>query len=81
MAKKEQATRIYTVRDKHNNIIALVDAVSAAGARSHVAKSSFDISLSSQRDLIEATKSGVEVQAAGEDKAAMQDMQQSITGA
>lgn len=66
MSKKEQTTRIYAVRDKsHNGIIALVDATSQAAARSHIARKSFGIELASQRDVIEATKAGVEVEEAG----------------
>lgn len=57
-------TRIYTVVPKDSSPARLVEAGSIAAVVHHCAAGLFDISVSSQKEVLEATKAGIELEVA-----------------
>jgi len=61
------ATRIYAIRNaEETEIIALVEAKSEAEAYRHVARTSFDVSVATSKECIDAAGNGVKLEVAGE---------------
>lgn len=58
-------TRIYTVVPKDGQPARLIEASSSAAVVHHCAAGLFDISLSTQKEIVEAMQAGVAVEKAG----------------
>lgn len=63
---RSRSTRYYAISDKKSGeIIGLVEAISAASARSHHARKTVDVRYAEQKDLLVAAKGGIEPEEAG----------------
>ena len=58
----EQNSRIYAVKTKEGEIVALVEAVNNIQVLGHMARKTFDVSPAKQHELIAAIKAGREVE-------------------
>ena len=58
----EQNSRIYAVKTKEGEIVALVEAVNNIQVLGHMARKTFDVAPAKQRELIDAVKAGHDVE-------------------
>ena len=63
--KKPRATRVYIVIDRETDTpVALIDTVTEPAARKHYSNKTMEVRLASQKDMVAATKAGIDIEVA-----------------